>query len=79
LELSENMIIVGLVVLIAVLVAMRMMKKRNAMKKQKMPQLFDNEAVNDGAETESVVSSKRSSRKSELPGYTVESHGYPLQ
>jgi hypothetical protein len=44
-----------------------------------MPQLFDNEAVNDGAETESVVSSKRSSRKSELPGYTVESHGYPLQ
>lgn len=79
-DLSENMIIIGLVVLIVVLVAMKMMKKRNAMKKNKMPQLFDdNEIINDNAETESVSSSRKSSRKSELPGYMAESQGCPIQ
>jgi hypothetical protein len=76
-ELSENMIILALVVLIIVSL---IIKKRRSMKlkNKNTVQQVDNLVLDDKEETESVSSSRRSSRVSQLPGYE-ESYGYPVQ
>ncbi len=79
-ELSENMIIAVLVVLI---IATLIIKKKRSMKSKnknsvKQVKQVDNIVSDDKGETESVSSSRRSSRFSQLPGYE-ELYGYPVQ